>query len=236
MKHLFVLLIFISLKNGLQAQVTDSTNTIMKADSARASNMADSAGAANTSDSARAGNMNNTMNSSSTMTDSSKTTMPNRMDSTQTSTSNRMNSMSNSSNSTMSNSSSANSNRAGTMENPTNVPGMEGYAALPVSETYIPADVMDKIKSKYGSGAIVYDITAVRAAMPMDSAMQSKDSSSSMQQQPQADSASAMAMTVAPVKYNYVVRIIKDGGMQTEYLADDGTTAVMPGNMNKPQQ
>jgi hypothetical protein len=234
MKHLFVLLIFISLKNGLQAQVTDSTSTIMKTDSARASNMADSAGAANMSDSARAGNMNNNMNSSSTMTDSSKASMPNRMDSTQTTMPNRMNSMSNSSNSTMSNSSSANSNTAGTMQNPTNSQGMEGYAALPVAESFIPADVMDKIKSKYGNGTIIYDVTPVRAAMPMDSAMQSKDSSS--MQQPHPDSASAMAMTAAPVKYNYVVRIIKDGVMQTEYLADDGTTTVMPGDMNKPQQ
>jgi hypothetical protein len=203
MKYLFVLLIFFSLKNGLQAQVTDSTT--MNADSARA------------------GNMNNNMNSPSTRADSSNTSI-----------SNGMNSMNKSSNSTMSNTSSGNGNMVGTMLNTMNTKGVRGYAALPVMESYIPGDVMDKIKSKYGNGSIIYDVTAVRAAMPTDSAMQSKDSSS--MQQPQADSVSAMPMTAAPVKYNYVVRTIKDGAIQTECVADDGTTAVMPNEMNKPQQ
>ncbi len=205
MKHLFVLLIFISLKNGLQAQVTDSTT--MRSDSAQASNMTDSASAAN-------------INSPSTSADSSK------MDSMHTTMSNGTDSMSNSSNNAMSNSNSTPGN-TGAVQNPMNEKGMQGYAALPVMESYVPDDVMDKIKSKYGNGTVIYDITAVRASMPTDS-------SSTQQLQP--DSASAMAMSTVPVKYNYVVRTIKDGTIQTECLADDGTTVVTPGEMNKPQQ
>lgn len=215
MKRLFVLLIFFSVKNGLQAQATDSTS--MKTDSARA------------------GNINSNMNSSSMRSDSSNTSIPNGMDSMHTTTTNGMDSMNNSSNSTMGNSSTGNSKIGGTMQNLMNTKGTRGYAALPVMESFIPADVMDKITSKYGSGTIIYDVTAVKAAMPADSTMQQPKDSSSMQQT-KPDSASAMTMAVEPVKYNYVVRTIKDGAIQTEYVADDGTTAVMPGEMNKPQQ
>ena len=214
MKHLFVLLIFISLKNGLQAQVTDSTT--MRSDSAQASNMTDSASAAN-------------INSPSTSADSSK------MDSMHTTMSNGTDSMSNSSNNAMSNSNSTPGN-TGAVQNPMNEKGMQGYAALPVMESYVPDDVMDKIKSKYGNGTVIYDITAVRASMPTDSAAMQQPTDSSSTQQLQPDSASAMAMSTVPVKYNYVVRTIKDGTIQTECLADDGTTVVTPGEMNKPQQ
>lgn len=215
MKHLFVLLIFISLKNGLQAQVTDSTT--MKADSVRT------------------GNMNNDVNSSPMKSDSTTTSMSNGMDSTHNVSANRMDTVNNSSNSTMANNSIGSSNMKGTMQNPMNVKGMQSYAALPVKESYIPDDVMNKITSKYGSGIIIYDVTAVRAAMPSDSSMQQPKDSSAMHNSP-SDSTSGMTMSAAPIKYNYVVRTIKDGAIQTEYLADDATTAVMPGEMNKPQQ
>jgi hypothetical protein len=48
---------------------------------------------------------------------------------------------------------------SGTMINSQNIAGHVGYASLPVLETYVPADIVSKAKSKYN---LVYDITAIK--------------------------------------------------------------------------
>jgi hypothetical protein len=42
------------------------------------------------------------------------------------------------------------------------LPGNSAYASLPVYESFIPKDVVDKLVSKYG--AKLYDITAIKEA------------------------------------------------------------------------
>ena len=161
MKRLLMLLIFISVKNGLSAQVTDSTHT----------------------DSTRTDNLNNTMNNAS-RTDTSSTNMMNVRDSANNSSPNSMNNMNNNSmnNATdsagtmnnMNNSNSTNNTNNSTGNSNMNsmsnmnsngmssMSGRNTYAALPVKENYISDDILSKIKSKYGNGTIIYDITAIR--------------------------------------------------------------------------
>jgi hypothetical protein len=124
--------------------------------------------------------------------------------------------------------------------------GRNTYAALPVKENYISDDILSKIKSKYGNGTVIYDITAIRAAMPQDSSMMHQnggmrtDSSMTNTSNNSGDSAMAgnsnmmqnSSMAVTP-KYNYLVRTLSNGTLQSEWVGDDGTTAITPGEMNK---
>ena len=46
------------------------------------------------------------------------------------------------------------------LENPTNTPGMPGFAALPLLVDYVPDDVIAKLKSQFGSS--LYSITTIK--------------------------------------------------------------------------
>lgn len=218
MKYLFVLAICVSLANHISAQVTDSTTV--------------------TSDSMHMNNMDTThpatMNSMDTMNNSSNATS--NMNATDTSMSmhaagtdtmqmnNNMNSNNSNNMSNMNNNSMNNTMSTAGMTNTMNTKGEKGWASLPVLESYVPDDIMAKIKDKYASGGILYDVTAVQA-MPDSTMMQPHDSAMT-----QTDTSMHMAM---PIKYNYVVRMIKDGTLQTETVGSDGMSAVTPGEMKQ---
>ena len=205
MKHLFILLIFISVKNGLSAQVTDSTNTNNPPRMDSTNNM-----------------NNNSMNADTT----------HAMNNMNNNSTNNMN------NNSMNNMSNMNSNGMGSMSRAT------AFAALPVKESYISDDILSKIKSKYGNGSVIYDITAIRAATPKDSSMTQQNGMSTDSSMTKASNNGDSTMApngnmmqnssmVMPIKYNYMVRTISNGTLQSEWLGDDGTTSVTPGEMNK---
>jgi len=50
--------------------------------------------------------------------------------------------------------------------NPSNVNGLSKFAALPVLETYVPDDIVTKMKSMYGDK--LYDITWVKSSANQD--------------------------------------------------------------------
>lgn len=223
MKHLLVLLIFISVKNGLSAQVTDSTHT---------------------------DSLNNTMNDPSRTDTSSAHTMNAYRDSANNSSPNSTNNMNNNSmnntTGTMNNMNNSNSTNNMNSNGMSSMTGANTYAALPVRESYVPDDILSKIKSKYGNGTVIYDITAIRAAMLQDSSMMQQNggmrTDSSMTNTSNNNSDSAMArnsnmmqnssMAMTP-KYDYLVRTLANGTLQSEWVGDDGTTAITPGEMNK---
>ena len=62
------------------------------------------------------------------------------------------------------------------------------YAALPVLETNVPQDIIDKMKSKYGDA--LYDITTIVGTSGQT---------------------------------QYVVRSLKNGQYETDYVSEDGT-------------
>lgn len=104
------------------------------------------------------------------------------------------------------------------------------YAALPVYETYIPANITTQMKQKY-PGNELYDITAVKATR--DSVMWNRNSATSgnmhdstnasaNQNSTTTNSANINSGMEIPQKYNYVVRIIKSGAIETETVDSDG--------------
>ena len=292
MKRLFVLLIFISLKNGLSAQITDTTRT----DSTRMNNMNNTMNNPSRMDSSSTNTVNayndsvnnastnattnNSMNNPSDSTGSmnnSTNNMNNNSMNTTTDTTGATNNMNNNSTNNMNNNS-VNSTTDTTMNSMNNnsmnnnsmsnmnsngmnssIAGVKSYAALPVMESYVPDDIVSKIKSKYGNGTVIYDITAVRAALPQDSSMtqqngtMSSDSSmnnTSMNNNTSVNNGSMNNTTMnngdstmtgnmmqnssvaATPKYNYLVRTLSNGTLQSEWVGDDGTTTVTPGEMN----
>jgi len=198
------------------------------------------------------------MNTTDPSVNSTETTTPattntdtmnmNNSNSNNTDNMNNMNSTTTNSTNTMNmNDTSMNSN----LINPNNIPGQTDYAALPVLETYVPADIVAQVKQKYPN-QVIYDITAVKA--PVDSSMMVTDSMSMNQngmnqnnttmnqttttnQDSTSMNATAnmnvnnsnngMAMDSTakmPEKFNYVVRVINGGQLTTETLSSDGTT------------
>ena len=107
----------------------------------------------------------------------------------------------------------------------------EPKAALPVLETYIPADVISDIKQKVGNGDQLYDITAVKA--PIDSSMMNNNATaasttnttattdSTTTNQTSATTANNASMAM-PQSWDYVVRVIRNGAMVTEKLDASG--------------
>lgn len=104
------------------------------------------------------------------------------------------------------------------------------YAALPLYETYIPANITAQMKQKY-PGNELYDITAVKATR--DSVMWNRNSATSGNIQDSTNASANQNSTTTnsannnsgmeiPQKYNYVVRIIKSGAIETETVDSDG--------------
>src|SRR6185312_14402466 len=86
-------------------------------------------------------------------------------------TTHAMNNMNNNSTNNMNNNSMNNNSMSNMNSNGMGSMSGTAFAALPVRESYISDDILSKIKSKYGNGTVIYDITAIRAAMPPDSSM-----------------------------------------------------------------
>lgn len=151
-------------QNSMRSDSTASMNNTMRTDSSGSMN--------NTMKDTMNNMSNGTMNS---MQNDSAHTMNNmNADSARTMTNNNMNSadstrsvsnpspgMNSNMQNNMNSNSSTNTNNmnSGMVTNSQNIEGQTGYASLPVLESYISADVVSKIKSKYPS---VYDITAVK--------------------------------------------------------------------------
>ena len=107
--------------------------------------------------------------------------------------------------------------------NYTNTPGQPDYAALPVLETYIPGNIVAEVKAEH-EGSYIYDITAVKA--PEDTSMaQGTLMNPSTPYSTTADSTatSTASQNSRPQQYDYVVRYLQGGNMDTEILNNDGS-------------
>jgi hypothetical protein len=136
--------------NNVRNDSTGSVNNSMKSDSTASMNNAmknDSTGSVNNSmKNDSTASMNNTIRSDSTGSVNNNSNI------------NSTNTQSNV------NSSASNSNQMSpafpsTINNSQNIVGQPGYASLPILESYVPADVVAKVKSKHNS---VYDISSVK--------------------------------------------------------------------------
>lgn len=182
MKKLVIGLTFCFCGATLFAQTTDSvTKKMNKTDTTRMNNssnmnsnnmnnmnhMSTDTSKMNNNSNMNSANMNsNNMNHMST--DSTKMNNSSNMNSANMN-SNNMNNMNadstkankNSNSSSYANSANMNGS-IGTsrLENPTNTPGMPGFAALPLLVDYIPDDVIAKLKSQFGSS--LYSITTIK--------------------------------------------------------------------------
>src|ERR1019366_2495180 len=79
-------------------------------------------------------------------------------DSTPVTTNNTLNNVKNDSTGSMNNA--MKSDSTASMNNTSqNIVGQPGYASLPILESYVPADVVAKVKSKHNS---VYDISSIK--------------------------------------------------------------------------
>jgi hypothetical protein len=127
-----------SVNNSMKSDSTASMNNTMKNDSTRSMNNSmkrdSTASMNNTRKSDSTGSVNNNSNINSTNTQSNV-------------------------NSSASNSDQMHPAFPSTINNSQNIVGQPGYASLPVLESYVPADVVAKVKSKYNS---VYDITSIK--------------------------------------------------------------------------
>ena len=126
--------------NNVRNDSTGSVNNSMKSDSTASMN--------NTVKSDSTAGMNNTRKSDSTGSVNNNS----NINSTNTNTQSNVNS------------STSNSNQMtpafpSTVNNSQNIAGQPGYASLPILESYVPADVVAKVKSKHNS---VYDISSVK--------------------------------------------------------------------------
>jgi len=125
-----------SMNNSMRNDNTETMNNTMRSDSSGSMN--------HTMRSDSTGNMNNSMRSDSS-----------EMNSNNANTQNNMNSSSNAN----TNSNAGMQSSSTTMSSSWNIQGQPGYASLPVLESYVPEDVVSKIRSKYIS---VYDISAIK--------------------------------------------------------------------------
>lgn len=147
--------------NSMRADSTGSMNNStngsmnnMQTDSTRSMNNSNNG----TMNNATNGTMNNTTNGTmNTMSSDSSRSMNSTSPNMNSNMQNNMNS--NSSTNSMNANSSSNAVNPGMVTNSQNIEGQKGYASLPISESYVPDDVIAKIKAKYPT---VYDITPVK--------------------------------------------------------------------------
>lgn len=144
----------------------------------------------------------------------------NRMDSSSMMNNNNNNRMDSSS---MMNNNSMNNNNRMDSSFMNNMPGMRGYAALPVLESYVPADIVSKVKERYGN--TVYDITSIKV-MP-DSSLMNHDSTMTTHDSTMNQMGTG-ANAAMPQQFNYAVRFEKNGMMNMEVLNNDAS-ALVPG-------
>jgi hypothetical protein len=138
--------------NNIKNDSTGSVNNAMKSDSTASMN--------NTMKNDSTGSENNSMKNDSTAS------MNNTRKSDSTGSVNNNSNINSTNTNTQSNvnSSTSNSNQMtpafpSTVNNSQNIAGQPGYASLPILESYVPADVVAKVKSKHNS---VYDISSVK--------------------------------------------------------------------------
>ena len=139
-----------SVNNSMRSDSTAIMNNTMRNDSTASMN--------NTMKSDSTASMNNSMKSDSTGSVNNNSNINNTTTNTQ---SNVNSSTSNSNQMTPAFPSTINTSTTNTsmINNIQNIPGLPGYASLPVLESYVPADVVSKVKSKYN---YVYDITPIK--------------------------------------------------------------------------
>ncbi len=164
-------------------------------------------------------NNTNLMDSSSMMNNNNN----NRMDSSSMMNNNSMNNNNRMDSSSMMNNNSMNNNNRMDSSFMNNMPGMRGYAALPVLESYVPADIVSKVKERYGN--TVYDITSIKV-MP-DSSLMNHDSTMTTHDSTMNQMGTG-ANAAMPQQFNYAVRFEKNGMMNMEVLNNDAS-ALVPG-------
>lgn len=143
-----------SMNNTMRSDSTASMNNMMRTDS--------TASMHNTMRTDSTGSMNNTMRTDSTATMNNMATDSSHMNSNNANTQSSVNSSAANNtqiNSTNNSNAGMSSVSAGTMTSNWNIQGQPGYASLPVLESYVPEDVVAKVRTKYSS---VYDISAVK--------------------------------------------------------------------------
>jgi hypothetical protein len=153
-----------STMNNVRNDSTGSVNNSMKSDSTASMN--------NTMKNDSTGSMNNSMKRDSTASmnntikSDSTASMNNTRKSDSTGSVNNNSNINSANTNTKSNvnSSTSNSNQMSPafpskVSNSQNIAGQPGYASLPILESYVPADVVAKVKSKYNS---VYDISSIK--------------------------------------------------------------------------
>jgi hypothetical protein len=139
-----------SVNNSMKSDSTASMNNAMKNDSTASMN--------NTMKNDSTGSLNNSMKNDSTAS------MNNTIRSDSTGSVNNNSNINSTNTQSNVNSSASNSNQMSpafpsTINNSQNIVGQPGYASLPILESYVPADVVAKVKSKHNS---VYDISSVK--------------------------------------------------------------------------